>query len=269
MVVSTPQRTANGVAVAAAIHALLFASLMSLARAPHRDALIDPDGAVSKTLTWLADGPAGGRGGGGHREPGPARSLLRSGHDNHDLPSGAPAPTEAQPAVIKEPDPAFPVAVPVKPLGSSDEPIIGVIGAVPALGNSRGPGDDNGAGGGKGGGIGDRIGTTVGDNGSLGIGDGPGGFGGGGTQPAIVYMERPRYTTGAMQARVQGTVMVECIVQPTGMCTDIRVVRSLDRVFGLDEEAKRAAALWKFKPGERSGRPMPMVVRIELEFALR
>jgi protein TonB len=214
------------------------------------------------------DGPAGGRGGGGHREAGPARRLQQTGQDNHDLPAGAPAPTQAQPEAIKDQDPAFPVAVPVKPLGSSEWPTPGVIGAVPSPDDSRGPGDDGGAGGGKGGGIGDKIGTTSGDNGSLGIG-GPGGFGSGVTHPAVLYMERPRYTNGAMQARVQGAVMVECIVQPNGMCTDIRVVRSLDRVFGLDEEAKRAAALWKFKPGGRSGRPMPMIVRIELEFSLR
>jgi protein TonB len=54
-----------------------------------------------------------------------------------------------------------------------------------------------------------------------------------------------------------------------GRCADIRVVRSLDRPFGLDDEAIRAAALWRFKPGTRFGQPVPVIVRIELEFTLR
>jgi len=37
----------------------------------------------------------------------------------------------------------------------------------------------------------------------------------------------------------------------------------------LDEEAKRAAALWRFKPGTRRGDAVPVVVRLELEFTIR
>jgi protein TonB len=72
-----------------------------------------------------------------------------------------------------------------------------------------------------------------------------------------------------MSARIQGVVLVSCIVQPDGSVADARVVRSLDRAFGLDEEAIKAARLWKFLPGTRLGRPVPVLVSIEVAFSLR
>jgi len=55
----------------------------------------------------------------------------------------------------------------------------------------------------------------------------------------------------------------------TGVCTDVQVVRSLDPTFGLDNEAVKAARQWRFKPGMRLGQPVPVLVTIELTFALR
>ena len=80
---------------------------------------------------------------------------------------------------------------------------------------------------------------------------------------------RPAYTADAMRAKVQGLVVVEAVVMPDGSVSNIRVVRSLDQSFGLDEEAKRTAALWRFRPGMLKGQPVPVCVLIELEFNLR
>jgi len=49
----------------------------------------------------------------------------------------------------------------------------------------------------------------------------------------------------------------------------VRVIRSLDRVFGLDMKAIEAARQWRFFPGTRQGEPVPVFVNIELEFNLR
>jgi hypothetical protein len=46
-------------------------------------------------------------------------------------------------------------------------------------------------------------------------------------------------------------------------------VRSLDSVFGLDEEAVRAATQWLFRPALISGQPVATAVTIELVFSLR
>jgi outer membrane biosynthesis protein TonB len=45
--------------------------------------------------------------------------------------------------------------------------------------------------------------------------------------------------------------------------------RSQDPVFGLDQEAVDAVKLWRFNPGRLGGRPVPVIVDIELTFTLR
>jgi TonB family protein len=72
-----------------------------------------------------------------------------------------------------------------------------------------------------------------------------------------------------MRAKVQGSVWVQCIVQPDGTVTNATVVRSLDSRFGLDEEAVKAARQWRFRPGTRMGQPVPVQIVIELTFTLR
>jgi protein TonB len=72
-----------------------------------------------------------------------------------------------------------------------------------------------------------------------------------------------------MRAKVQGRVVVECIVNADGTVGDARVVRSLDDVFGLDQEALKAAKQWRFQPGTYRGQPVPVRITIELTFTLR
>ena len=48
-----------------------------------------------------------------------------------------------------------------------------------------------------------------------------------------------------------------------------RVIRSLDRTFGLDEEALKAVKNWRFSPGKRQGKNVAVIVEIELTFTLR
>ena len=66
-----------------------------------------------------------------------------------------------------------------------------------------------------------------------------------------------------------GSVLVEAVVLPDGSVGEVQVVRSLDNVFGLDQEALKAAKQWKFMPGTRFGQPVPVLVTIELTFTLR
>ena len=72
-----------------------------------------------------------------------------------------------------------------------------------------------------------------------------------------------------MRAKVQGTVLLECVVRPDGSVGDVQILRSLDGVFGLDQEAIKAAKQWRFAPGTRLGEPVPVLVTIELTFTLR
>ena len=93
--------------------------------------------------------------------------------------------------------------------------------------------------------------------------------GNGVTLPRVVREVKPAYTSEAMRAKVQGTVLLQCVVRPDGSVSDVQIVRSLDPVFGLDEEARKAARDWRFSPGTRMGQPVPVQITIELTFTLR
>jgi TonB family protein len=80
---------------------------------------------------------------------------------------------------------------------------------------------------------------------------------------------KPAYTAEAMRAKIQGTVIVECVVLPDGTVGDVQVVKSLDPTFGLDQEAVKAAKQWRFIPGRRNGQPVAVLITIELTFTLR
>lgn len=72
-----------------------------------------------------------------------------------------------------------------------------------------------------------------------------------------------------MRAKIQGVVLLECVVMADGTVGRVTIVRSLDQAFGLDEQAVRAARQWRFTPGTRLGEPVPVVITIEIAFALR
>jgi periplasmic protein TonB len=85
--------------------------------------------------------------------------------------------------------------------------------------------------------------------------------------PVVVKEVKPQYSAEAMKAKIQGVVVVECVVMPDGVPSAVRVVRSLDPA--LDLEATKAVRQWRFKPGMKDGKPVPVLVTIELTFAPR
>lgn len=94
-------------------------------------------------------------------------------------------------------------------------------------------------------------------------------LGAGITAPVAVVTPHPEYTASAMRAKIQGAVRVRCVVRPDGVCADVSVVRSLDRTYGLDDEAVRAIRDWRFRPALRAGTPVATRVDFEMRFALR
>jgi protein TonB len=87
--------------------------------------------------------------------------------------------------------------------------------------------------------------------------------------PRPIREVKPQYTADAMRAKVQGVVLLECVVLPDGTVGKVEVIRSLDSTFGLDQEAIKAARQWRFAPGTRFGEPVAVLVTIELQFTLR
>jgi TonB family protein len=87
------------------------------------------------------------------------------------------------------------------------------------------------------------------------------------TGPSIEREVKPDYTVEAFQAKIEGVVTVEAIVEPDGRVSAVRVVRGVEP--GLDQKAIEAVGQWRFKPGLRAGRPVPVLVTIELTFTMK
>ena len=71
-----------------------------------------------------------------------------------------------------------------------------------------------------------------------------------------------------MRRKIEGTVELQAVVGADGKVDRVRVVKSLDKEFGLDEEALRTARAWTFEPGTLNGTPVPVLVVIQLEFRI-
>ena len=80
---------------------------------------------------------------------------------------------------------------------------------------------------------------------------------------------KPQYTANAMRARISGGVMLEAVVREDGTVGTVDVVQSLDPHNGLDDAAVAAAKQWRFEPGTRDGKPVAVLVTIELSFGLK
>ena len=88
------------------------------------------------------------------------------------------------------------------------------------------------------------------------------------TFPRTVWEVAPGYPIEAVRAGVHGVVRLEAIVGADGSVQDVRVVKSLDRNYGLDAEAVRAAKTWRFEAGLKDGSPVPVALTIEMTFAI-
>ena len=137
------------------------------------------------------------------------------------------------------------------------------------IGNGLGVGIGSGSGSGIGNGSGSGIGNGTGN----GVGNGSGGASGGAyrpgrgvTNPIPIYSPEAQYTREAREANWQGSVLLSLVVDETGKTVNIRVIRPLG--MGLDDEAVETISQWRFKPGMKDGKAVPVRVQIEITFRL-
>lgn len=86
--------------------------------------------------------------------------------------------------------------------------------------------------------------------------------------PTPLVRENPDYSDQARRAGIEGDVHLDIVVNADGTVGDVRIVKSLDRVFGLDENAIRAVKAWRFAPAERGGQALPVVVSVVMSYHL-
>jgi protein TonB len=230
-----------------------------------------PSSKVNRAIVWLSQaGPGGGGGGGGNHMPAPPRQAAAPGKDAITVPVAEPPTLEPSAQTKTAPDLVARLDILAKPLAAGTQLIAGAIEAPPSPASlSQGPGADGGAGSGTDGGIGPDAGPGLGPGRDGGTGGDPRQPGNGVTTPRLVREVKPIYTSDAMRAKVQGTVLLECVVTVSGDVADVKVLRSLDANFGLDQEAIKAARQWRFSPATRLGVPVPVLIKIELSFTLR
>jgi len=87
-----------------------------------------------------------------------------------------------------------------------------------------------------------------------------------GSAPVPIYQPEPQYTEEARQAGIQGAVILGIVVDENGQAQAIRVSRSRDP--GLEKKAIEAVSAWRFRPGQKDGKPVPVQASVEVNFRL-
>ncbi len=220
-------------------------------------------------IVWLNQpGPGGGGGGGGNRMQAPPRKAELPGKDKMTVPVTKP---EFQPIPQVKPSDTPPPPSFDIPAKTTADASLTLPGSLDGLSSSlsQGPGSGGGSGTGTGTGIGPGTGSGLGPGYGGGTGGGAYRPGSGIENPVVLREVKPQYTADAMRAKIQGSVVLECVVLPDGTVGQVSVIKSLDPVFGLDQEAIKAARQWRFVAGKRLGQPVAVLVNIELTFTLR
>jgi TonB family protein len=204
----------------------------------------------------------GGGGGGGDRSPLPAakgklpKPALRQFTPPQQVIANQNPKLSMEPTIIAPPD----VNLPNVNMAQYGDPLA-KIGPP-----SNGPGSGGGIGSGSGGGVGPGKGGGFGPGEGGGVGGGVFRVGGGVTAPVLLNKIEPEYSEEARKAKYQGTVTLYVVVNPQGQAINMRVLHSLG--LGLDEKAMEAVRKWKFKPGMKDGKPVPVEAQIEVNFRL-
>ncbi len=208
-----------------------------------------PEPSLNDVFINVALPPPPPAGGGGH----PAPPV----HDRSQPAAPPQTPTLHQPADLpdKPADPAPPVADTPSGPATSEGPASTTD--KPGIGLGDGPGDGPG----------------------IGPGDGPGVEPGTGDSTGPVYltpeMSRPRplqpilprYTEAARRAGVQGTVVVQAIIDEQGHATNVRVLHGLP--MGLDRAAMEAIQQVTFAPAMMGGRPVKVYFNLTVNFGIQ
>jgi len=85
-------------------------------------------------------------------------------------------------------------------------------------------------------------------------------------QPVPKLQARPQYPFEMRRAGIAGEVTVDFIVDPTGNVQNAYALKSSQHEF--EAEAVKAVSKWKFKPGRKAGRDVPVHMQVPIVFTL-
>ena len=84
--------------------------------------------------------------------------------------------------------------------------------------------------------------------------------------PVITQWADAPYTDDALAQGIEGTVVLMALVHQDGSIGAVSVSESLNE--SLDRSAVRAVRTWRFDPATRAGKPVAVVVEINVEFEI-
>jgi periplasmic protein TonB len=94
-------------------------------------------------------------------------------------------------------------------------------------------------------------------------------LGNGVSLPEVVRTVYAQYTSEAMKKRIKGKVALEAVVLSDGKVGDVKVVKSVDKIYGLDDNAVKAMKQWEFKPGTKDGKAVAVRIQVDMAFTMK
>jgi TonB family protein len=85
------------------------------------------------------------------------------------------------------------------------------------------------------------------------------------TPPVLISGPSPEYTPQALERRVEGTMVIRCVISVDGTVHGCRVIKSLPF---MDRAAVAALEQRKYKPALRAGQPVDVYYTFTLRFEL-
>jgi protein TonB len=85
--------------------------------------------------------------------------------------------------------------------------------------------------------------------------------------PVKVSAPDPVYTETARTARIEGTVILEAVIDKNGNVDRVKVLKGLP--MGLDRAAVDAVKRWKFEPGTHQGKPVDVIYNLTVHFKIQ
>jgi protein TonB len=86
------------------------------------------------------------------------------------------------------------------------------------------------------------------------------------TTPTKIKDVRPVYPPDALDAKIQGVVILEATIDRDGRVADARILRSIP---GLDEAALTAVRQWEFTQTIVKGVPVPVIMTVTVNFTVQ
>ena len=89
---------------------------------------------------------------------------------------------------------------------------------------------------------------------------------GGVTNPIPIVSPEAEFSDEARRNKFQGVCLISLIVDAHGYPRNPRVIQPLG--MGLDQKALDAVEMYRFKPGRKDGRPVPVTITVAVNFRL-